>query len=229
MIDSMNKPKKIIHFKRDNGIVTCFASNAIVPAIKKGVLVGSDQISSNGESWFRLDKHPQLSYLFTTQLQEKTNSSQPNSSIAIQDQYESRAINKNNYQAGLEAVKKGKLKEAYEEWLPLGKQGDMLIQFKLGVMYDQGKGVAQDHEEAFKWYYLSAEQGLANAQYNLGSMYAKGEGVAKDEILSYLWWNIAGSSGHKKAEINKALLKKKMSPTQIEQAREMAIFLQNRG
>ena len=46
-------------------------------------------------------------------------------------------------------------------------------------MYDQGKGVIQDYEEAFKLYYLSAEQGFANAQYNLGSMYAKGEGVAK--------------------------------------------------
>ena len=224
----MNKPKKIIHFKRDNGIVICFASNAIIPAIKKGVLVGSDQISSNGENWFRLDKHPQLSSLFTTQLQENISLSQSKSSIVIQNQCESRPINKNNYQAGLEAAKKGKLKEAYEQWLPLGKQGDMLIQFKLGVMYDQGKGVTQDHEEAFKWYYLSAEQGLANAQYNLGSMYAKGEGVAKDEILSYLWWNIAGSSGHRKAEINKALLEKKMSPSQIAQAREMAIFLKNR-
>jgi hypothetical protein len=60
-------------------------------------------------------------------------------------------------------------------------------------------------------------------------MYAKGEGVAKDEILSYLWWNIAGSSGHSKAEINKAILEKKMSPSQIEQAREMTIFLQDRG
>ena len=96
-------------------------------------------------------------------------------------------------------------------------------------MYDQGKGVIQDHVKAFEWYYLSAEQGFVNAQYNLGSMYAKGEGVAKDETLSYLWWNIAGASGHKKAEINKAILQKRMSPSQVEEAIEMTIFMQNSG
>jgi TPR repeat protein len=224
----MSKPKKIIHFKRDNGIVILFASKSIVPSIKKGDLIGSDQISSDGKNWFRLDKHPQLAHLFTTQVKDKGNSDQSSSSIFFKNKNESCTVNKNNYLAGLEAAKKGELKEAYKQWLPLGKLGDMLIQFKLGVMHDQGKGVPQDHEEAVKWYYLSAEQGLANAQYNLGSMYANGEGVAKDKTLSYLWWNIAGSNGHNKAEINKALLKKQMSPLQIEQAREMEIFLQNR-
>ena len=228
MIDRENKPKKIIHFKRDNGVVILFASNALVSAIKKGRLIGSDQISSDGENWFRLDKHPQLTYLFTTQLQNRKKIDQPQPSKVSQNNSEPFLCNQNNYRVGLEAVKKGELKEAYEQWLPLGKQGDMLIQFKLGVMYDQGKGVIQDYEEAFKWYYLSAEQGFANAQYNLGSMYAKGEGVAKDEILSYLWWNIAGSSGHSKAELNKAILEKKMSSSQIELAREMAIFIQDR-
>ena len=229
MIDHDNKPKKIIHLKRGNGIVILFASNALVPAIKKGVLIGSDQVSSNGENWFRLDKHPQLSYLFTTQLVQGTSSDQPVSPIAFHNKPDPKSIYKNNYSVGLEAAKKGELKEAYKQWLPLGKQGDMLIQFKLGVMYDQGKGVIQDHVKAFEWYYLSAEQGFVNAQYNLGSMYAKGEGVAKDETLSYLWWNIAGASGHKKAEINKAILQKRMSPSQVEEAIEMTIFMQNRG
>ena len=229
MTDHENKPKKIIHFKRDNGVVILFASNALVSAIKKGVLIGSDQISSDGENWFRLDKHPQLTYLFKSQLQNKKKTDIPKPSTVFQNNAESFLCDQNKYQVGLEAAKKGELKEAYEQWLPLGKQGNMLIQFKLGVMYDQGKGVIQDYEEAFKWYYLSAEQGFANAQYNLGSMYAKGEGVAKDEILSYMWWNIAGSSGHSKAEINKSILEKKMSLSQIEQAREMAIFLKDRA
>jgi hypothetical protein len=43
-----------------------------------------------------------------------------------------------------------------------------------------------------------------------------------------LWWNIAGSSGHSKAELNKVILEKKMSSSQIELAREMAIFIKDR-
>ena len=225
----MSKAKKIIYFKRANGVIIFFASRSIVPAIKKGILVGSEQISSDGENWFRLDEHPQLAHLFSTHLKNRACSSQAESSTFFQKKTETAANKKNNYRAGLEAAKKGKHKEAYEQWLPLAKLGDMSIQFKLGVMHDQGKGVPKDYEEAVKWYYLAAEQGLANAQYNLGSMYAHGEGVAKDEILSYMWWNIAESSGHRKAEINKALLKKKMSPSQIEKAREMAKFLQVRS
>ena len=44
MIDHENKPKKIIHFKRDNGVVILFASNALVSAIKKGVLMKGNPV-----------------------------------------------------------------------------------------------------------------------------------------------------------------------------------------
>ena len=46
-------------------------------------------------------------------------------------------------------------------------------QYNLGVMYDQGDGVTEDHAEALRWYRLAAEQGHAEAQFNLGVMYAK--------------------------------------------------------
>ena len=44
-------------------------------------------------------------------------------------------------------------------------------------MYEDGKGVEPDDEEAVKWYRLSAEQGDASAQWHLGLAYANGEGV----------------------------------------------------
>ncbi len=53
-------------------------------------------------------------------------------------------------------------------------------QVELGLRYDKGEGVAQDHAEAVKWYRKAAEQNYAEAQYNLGVGYYKGEGVAKD-------------------------------------------------
>jgi uncharacterized protein len=40
--------------------------------------------------------------------------------------------------------------------------------------------VAQDFEEAIKWYQLAADQDNPDAQFNLGLMYLKGHGVAQD-------------------------------------------------
>ena len=42
----------------------------------------------------------------------------------------------------------------------------------LGLMYSQGKGVAQDYATAASWYRKAAEQGYASAQYNLGAAMA---------------------------------------------------------
>jgi TPR repeat protein len=55
----------------------------------------------------------------------------------------------------------------------LAEQGNARAQFKLGGMYDDGRGVAQNDAEALKWYRLAADQGYGNAQYNLALMYGK--------------------------------------------------------
>lgn len=60
------------------------------------------------------------------------------------------------------------------------EQGDAASQFNFGLMYDTGEGVAQDYQEAVRWYRLAAAQGHANAQFNLAVMYANGYGVVRD-------------------------------------------------
>ena len=42
-------------------------------------------------------------------------------------------------------------------------------QLNLGLMYDSGKGVPQDHSKAVKYYTLAADQGFAQAQCSLGT------------------------------------------------------------
>src|SRR3546814_4292055 len=56
---------------------------------------------------------------------------------------------------------------AYEEFLPLAEGGMAAAQYKLGLMYENGRGVAKDLAMAEKWYALAAEQGYSSAQYNL--------------------------------------------------------------
>src|SRR5450759_6006866 len=46
---------------------------------------------------------------------------------------------------------------------PLAEQGDASAQYNLGVFYDNGLGVPQDHVRALMWLNLSAAQGKEGA------------------------------------------------------------------
>jgi len=67
-----------------------------------------------------------------------------------------------------------------------------------------------------------AEQGFAKAQHNLGFMYAQGQGVTQDFTLIHMWWNIAASLGIKIAVESLGIVENEMTPTQIEEAQELA-------
>ena len=64
-----------------------------------------------------------------------------------------------DYQKGVDAYNEGDYATALREWEPLAEQGDALVQFNLGFMYDNGYGVPQNYKTALKWYRRSAEQG----------------------------------------------------------------------
>ena len=102
------------------------------------------------------------------------------------------------------------------------EQGVAISQYNLGFMYFHGEGVTQDDEQTVKWYRKAAEQGYVEAQYNLAFLYVNGSGVTQDYALAHMWWNIAASSGLKDAIYNRDILAKKMSPSQIEKAQDMA-------
>jgi uncharacterized protein len=73
--------------------------------------------------------------------------------------------------------------------------GDPDAQQGLGVFYDVGIGVAQDHAEAVTWFRKAADQGFALAQYALGSAYETGGGVAKDPAQAAVWYRKAADQG----------------------------------
>ena len=107
--------------------------------------------------------------------------------------------------------------------IPAGAlNGNADAQYNLGIMYASGLGVIQDYNEAVKWFRLSSSQGNAQAQKIYGLMYASGRGVTQDYVRAHMWLNISASSGDKNAEANLDLVAKKMTPTQIEKAQEMA-------
>jgi pilus assembly protein FimV len=74
--------------------------------------------------------------------------------------------------------------------------------FYLGVMYDQGKGLAQDKTKAFQLYSEAAQKDHISAQYNLGIQYATGEGVTQDFSKAEYWWTKAAERGLMQAQFN---------------------------
>ena len=81
-------------------------------------------------------------------------------------------------------------------------QGNAYAQTSLGLMYQNGRGVAKDDSQAVAWYQKAADQGYAGAQHNLGCMYRDGRGVAKDDSQAVAWFQKAADQGYAKAQSN---------------------------
>lgn len=74
-------------------------------------------------------------------------------------------------------------------------QGESDAQRMLGILYQDGRGVAQDYREAMKWYRKAAARGDGEAQTRLGLMYLAGEGVPKDMSEASRWLLMAAENG----------------------------------
>lgn len=74
-------------------------------------------------------------------------------------------------------------------------QGEAQAQFRLGLLYLEGRGVEQDDAQAAKWLNEAAQQGVTAAQNNLGSLYESGRGVTQDNGEAVRWYNQAAKAG----------------------------------
>ena len=97
------------------------------------------------------------------------------------------------FDEALAAYERGDHAAAFRGFRAHAEQGNADAQFNLGLMYDNGQGVAQDYAQALRWYRLAAEQGNAAAQLNLGAMYNNGQGVVQDLVEAHKWFNLATS------------------------------------
>jgi TPR repeat protein len=107
---------------------------------------------------------------------------------------------------GLEAYQEKDYLKAVQVWRPLAQAGDREAQYRLGVMYAEGKGVAPNDAEAALWFERAANQGEPMAQYNLGASYAEGTGVRKDMAAAVKWFRRAADQGVALAQLNLGLL-----------------------
>jgi len=89
-------------------------------------------------------------------------------------------------------------------------------------MYAEGEGVAQDYQEAVRWYRLAAEQGDAWALLSLGGMYDQGEGGSQNYVLAYMWFTLAARHGSESAIRALKFYETKLTPAQLAEAQRLA-------
>ena len=71
--------------------------------------------------------------------------------------------------------------------------------FRLGLLYQDGRGIGQDQKLAVHWYRDAAEAGLPEAQFNLGYLYKRGLGLKADGVQAAVWYRRAASQGEVQA------------------------------
>lgn len=78
--------------------------------------------------------------------------------------------------------------------------GDVVAQFELARLLEDGEGAKADDEAAVRWLRLAAEKGHAKSQYALGLHLRGGDGVMPDPKEAYLWFRKAAEQGDEYAE-----------------------------
>ena len=127
-----------------------------------------------------------------------------------------------SYQQGVDAFAQGDFAVALKKLQPIAEKGNADAQLRLGLMYREGKGVAQDDKQATDWLSKAAEQGQVEAQENLGFSYAKGLGVERDWVQADKWFSIAAASGKESAIKNQKVVEVHMQPDKIAEANALA-------
>jgi tetratricopeptide (TPR) repeat protein len=111
--------------------------------------------------------------------------------------------------AGLEAYYEGRYEEAYEYLTPLSYRGIARAQFRIGIMYQMGRGVTRDTARAEELITRAlpairsfAEGGRAWAQADLGSLYEDGVVVTRDYEQAVHWYREGARQGYAGAQTN---------------------------
>ncbi len=108
----------------------------------------------------------------------------------------------NELNRAYQALEKGDYKTAIYFLSYYANIGNAKAQYNYAIMLKKGLGTKKDPNEAFKWFFISAEQGNMLANYALGNMYYIGEGVKKNYKLSFESYLKAALSGHPTSKIN---------------------------
>ena len=108
---------------------------------------------------------------------------------------------KQRLQAGLEFIKAQNHAQGFEQLAPLADAGLPEAQFRLSLLYAEGKGVGLDLNKAFEYAKLSGEQGHPYGQRLLAEFYENGVGTTTNAGLATYWRQTAEDNIKKLEEL----------------------------
>ena len=116
------------------------------------------------------------------------------------------AAKADSLQDGARAFNRADYRTALASWRPQALQGNPVAQNNLGIMYLDGKGVAQNTSEAIRYLSLSAAAGSSLGQNNLGGLYRDGKGVPRDYGKAAQWFAASAGQGNSAGMYNLGLM-----------------------
>ena len=132
-----------------------------------------------------------------------------------------------NFEAGIAAIEVNNMPLAYNSFLAAAKEGHIDSQFNVGVMYEQGIGIAKNDKEALFWYEKAAAQGSSAAQYNLGVLYENGRGTAVEFAKANAMYRKASVQGDALAVGNLGMLYIRGDGVKVNKVAGVALLLQS--
>ena len=130
-----------------------------------------------------------------------------------------------DFDSGLMAYSSGDFDTAAREFSILAKGGDKEGQYYMGLLYEEGQGVARQFDSAEKCYTKAAKQGYLDAYFALGELYLHQPGNKKDRVSAYYWLEMAAKHGHPRGMDEFLRNQKAMTPEEISQAKKAAMNL----
>ena len=88
----------------------------------------------------------------------------------------------------------------FKKELPKAEAGDIDAQYKVGEMYEKGRGAERDLKKAFEWYNKAADKGDEKAQYKVGLAYMTGNGVGKNDKRAFEWFKKSADKGYVRSQ-----------------------------
>jgi serine/threonine protein kinase len=111
----------------------------------------------------------------------------PTSATPLREKMTTRSLYKANFLAPLPVVQKA------------ATAGNIDAMNNLGVLYQNGQGVAQSYDKAREWFQKAADAGNPDAMNNLGELYYYGRGVARDYTQARDWYEKAAAADNANA------------------------------
>ncbi|MDJ0820544.1 MAG: tetratricopeptide repeat protein [Paracoccaceae bacterium] len=104
--------------------------------------------------------------------------------------------------------------------------GHLEATVSLGLLYQNGTGVAQDYTRARRLYEAAADQGHARAQNNLGLLYVRGHGVPQDYDRAFALFEAAAAQGLAQALTNLGVMYENGFGVAHDETRAAALYRQ---